>query len=123
MLRITTLADDGQNVRLKVEGRIVANWVTEIKNVCTSLLAQKKIIFLDFSNVSFIDRQGVKVLQKVLSGRVEIFGASRLVQALLESGLTKRHPRVQARNIQGKLGESQTQKGGLSDDYLQRMWP
>ncbi len=85
MVRITTLADDGQNVRLKVEGRLVENWVSELKNVCTSLLAQKKMVFLDFSHVSFVDRQGVAVLQGILGDRVEIIGASRLVQTLLGS--------------------------------------
>ena len=107
MIRITTMADDGQNVRLKVEGRIVENWITEIKKVCTSLLAQKKMIFLDFSHVSFIDRQGVKVLQRVLSDRVEIIGASRLV-----------HPMGRAQNIQGELGGSRTQKGELHHDFM-----
>ncbi len=118
MIRITTMADDGQNVRLKVEGRIVENWITEIKKVCTSLLAQKKMIFLDFSHVSFIDRQGVKVLQRVLSDRVEIIGASRLVQALLESGSTKKRPMGRAQNIQGELGGSRTQKGELHHDFM-----
>ena len=107
MIRITTMADDGQNVRLKVEGRIVENWITEIKKVCTSLLAQKKMIFLDFSHVSFIDRQGVKVLQRVLSDRVEIIGASRLVHAM-----------GRAQNIQGELGGSRTQKGELHHDFM-----
>ena len=45
MLRITTLADDGQNIRLKVEGRIVRSWVSELDHACRSLLAQKKMVF------------------------------------------------------------------------------
>jgi len=93
MIRITPLADDGQNVRLKVEGRIVENWVSEIKDVCISLLAKNKMIFLDFSHVRFVDRQGVEVLQKVLGDRVEIIGASRLVQALLRAQPTRKLPR------------------------------
>ncbi len=84
MVRITILADDGHSVRLKVEGRLVRGWVSELNDVCASLLAQKNMVFLDFSDVSFIDRQGVEVLQRVLGDRVKVMGASRLVKSLLE---------------------------------------
>ena len=86
MVRITTLADEGQNIRLKVEGRIVGSWVSELDQACRSLPVQKMMVLLDFSNVSFIDRHGVEVVKRILSERFEILGASRLVQALLEVG-------------------------------------
>ena len=91
MLRITTISDDGQNSRLKVEGRLVGSWVSELEQVCRSLLVQKKMVFLDFSEVGFIDRQGVEVVKRILGDRVEILGASRLVQALLEGGSNVRN--------------------------------
>jgi len=86
MLRITTLADDGKTIRLKVEGRIVGSLVTELDSVCRSFQGTKKMVFLDFSDVSFIDRQGVMVLKKLLGDRVEVLRANRLVQALLGIG-------------------------------------
>ena len=85
MVRITTMAEDAQNVRLKVEGRVVGECVSELDHSCTGFLAQKKRIVLDLSDVSFIDRQGIDVLKKVPPDRVHIKGASLLVQALLES--------------------------------------
>lgn len=83
MLRITTVEERGRIVRLKVEGRIVGEWVNEIDHVCNVVLAHKKII-LDFSGVRFIDRRGIEVLQKMLGARVKMTGARVLIQTLLE---------------------------------------
>ncbi|MEX2493561.1 MAG: STAS domain-containing protein [Nitrospirales bacterium] len=84
MLRITTVNEEGQSVRLKVEGRIVGEWVNELDHACTVLLAQKKNIVLDFSDVRFIDRRGSEVLKKLRGERVNMIGASLLVQRLME---------------------------------------
>ncbi len=83
MLRITTEAEVGQTVRLKVEGRVVGEWVTEFDHTCTVLLAQKKNIVLDFSGVRFIDRRGIDIVKNMRGERVNIIGASLLVQTLL----------------------------------------
>jgi anti-anti-sigma regulatory factor len=74
MVRITTMAEDAQNVRLKVEGRVVGEWVSELDNSCTGFLAQNKMIVLDLSEVSFIDRQGINVLKQVPADKVHIQG-------------------------------------------------
>jgi len=84
MLRITTVEEVGQTIRLKVEGRVVGEWVPELDHACTVLLAQKKKILLDFSGVRFIDRRGSEVLKNMLGERVNMIGASLLVQRLLE---------------------------------------
>jgi len=79
------MAEDAQNVRLKVEGRMVGEEVSELDHSCTEFLAQNKMIVLDLSEVSYIDRRGVDVLQQIPADRVHIQGASLLVQALLGS--------------------------------------
>lgn len=84
MLRITTIDEVGQTVRLKVEGRVVGEWVTEFDHTCTVLLAQKKKIVLDFSGVSFIDQRGIDAVKKILGKKVKIIGSSLWVQTLLE---------------------------------------
>lgn len=88
MLRISTMTDDGQTIRLKVEGRVVGDWVPELDQVCGSCLSQKKQIILHFSDVAYIDRRGIEAL-KALKGiqgeRVQIVGCSLLIRALLGS--------------------------------------
>ncbi len=83
MLRITTMTDDGQTVHLKVEGRVVGDWVPELDQLCGACLSQKKQIVLDFSEVTYIDRRGIEVLKGVLGDRVKITGAGLLIRALL----------------------------------------
>lgn len=85
MLRITTIDERDQTVRLKVEGRVVGAWVAELEHACNVFLAQKKQIVLDFSGVNFLDRQGIETLKKIAGKRVKISGASLWVQTLLES--------------------------------------
>ncbi|MDA2910972.1 hypothetical protein MYX04_08585 [Nitrospiraceae bacterium AH_259_D15_M11_P09] len=83
MFRITPMSDDGQTVHLKVEGRVVGDWVAELDQVCGSCLSQKKKVVLDFTEVTFMDRRGVNVLKGLLRERVQITGASLMIQALL----------------------------------------
>ncbi|MEO8326484.1 MAG: STAS domain-containing protein [Nitrospirota bacterium] len=85
MLRITAIEEVSQIVRLKVEGRVVGEWVPELDRTCTMLLAQKKNIVLDFSGVRFLDRRGIDAVKEMLGKRVKIIGARLWVQALLES--------------------------------------
>lgn len=85
MLRITPMTDDGQTVHVKVEGRVVGEWVPELDQVCGSCLSERQRVILDFSDVTFIDRRGVDALKGVLGERVQIIGASLLVRALLGS--------------------------------------
>ena len=83
MFRITLTGDDGHTIHVKVEGRVVGDWVPELDQVCGSCLAQNKKVILDISDVTYIDRRGVEVLKGVLGERVRIMGASLLIQALL----------------------------------------
>lgn len=85
MFRVTTLGDDGQRVHLKVEGRILGDWASEITDICDSCLVKKKMVFLDFSEVSFIDRRAIDILNRALSEKVQIVKAGMLIQALLGS--------------------------------------
>ncbi len=83
MFRITPMSDDGHTVHLKVEGRVVGDWVPELDQVCGSCLSQKKKVILDFSDVTFIDRRGMNALKRLLGERVQIMGARLMIQALL----------------------------------------
>lgn len=85
MFRLTSIVDDGQTIHLKVEGRVVGDWVSELDRVCGSCLSQSKKVILDFSEVTYIDRRGVDALKRVLGDRVQIKGQSLLIHALLGS--------------------------------------
>ena len=83
MVRITAMGENHQTVNLKVEGRLVGAWVTELDHACAVVLAQHKSIDLDFSDVNFIDRQGIALLKRLTGERVHIMKTRPLVHALL----------------------------------------
>lgn len=83
MLRITQVSEDSDQVCLKVEGRVIGDWVSELDRTCGSCLSQSRLITLDMSDVTYIDRQGVETLKRILGENVRLTGATLLVQALL----------------------------------------
>lgn len=84
MLRITTMAETPWRVRLKLEGRIVSEWVTLLEHEClTALRAQQRVV-LDFTEVTFVSDQGVAMLKPLASADVEFVNCSALVEDLLQ---------------------------------------
>ncbi len=83
MLRITPIDEHTPTVTLKVEGRIVSNWIATLERECGGLLERGKAIDLDFSGVRFVDAQGVAMLKNLLTRNVRITGCSDLIQSLL----------------------------------------
>jgi anti-anti-sigma regulatory factor len=59
-------------VTLKVEGRIVSQWVALLEHECLLLRQKKQYVVLDFSSVTFIDSQGLEMLKQLLSQKIKI---------------------------------------------------
>ncbi len=83
MLRITTVTESPTCVTLKLEGRIVSDWVPLLEHECLTALRANRQVRLDFSEVTFIDRSGMAMLQRLAAARVEIINASAFTEALL----------------------------------------
>lgn len=86
MLKVTHVAEDDKSVTLKLEGRIVGQWVNELKRECEGCLARRSALILDLSDVSFIDSQGIKVLRAMMGSRVQLVGCSLFLSGLLKGG-------------------------------------
>jgi hypothetical protein len=84
VLRISTLAEDGSAVTLKVEGVVAGDWVPLLERECRRHLEAQQLVQLDFSWVTFLDREGAAMTRRLLAAGVHIFGASGLVHALLD---------------------------------------
>jgi len=83
LLRITQIGESPSLATLKVEGRVVSDWVSVLEGESLKLLREKGIVVLDFSNVSFVDRQGVEALRRLRAGHVRIINCSPLIEDLL----------------------------------------
>ena len=66
MLRIT-INEEPKKVTLKLEGRVVGPWVAELDRTWHSLRAplENKALCIDLCGVSYIDREGRKVLADI----------------------------------------------------------
>jgi anti-anti-sigma regulatory factor len=83
MLRIEKVGEDAATVTLKLEGRVVAQWVAALEEECQRVLRTAKRPILDFAGVTFIDRNGVAMLGKMNGGRVQVVNCSPFLRALL----------------------------------------
>ena len=85
MLRITHTTE-GSDTTLKLEGRIVSNWVPLLREECLRILKEQKRLWLDFSGVTFVDKQGVEMLRGIAGKEIKVTNCSPLIEALLQEG-------------------------------------
>lgn len=83
MLRIERLNEEDATVTLKLDGRIVGQWVAILEEQCLQVLKQQKQLILDCADVSFIGREGIEMLGKLKGGCVKCINCSLFVQAIL----------------------------------------
>jgi anti-anti-sigma regulatory factor len=62
MLRISLVCEGAQAVVLRLEGRLVGQWVSVLRETCEKVLAEKRTIALDVSEVMFASRAGLALL-------------------------------------------------------------
>ena len=86
MLKITKIQESRSDVLLKLEGKITAQWAALLDGVCRSLLRQEKTVYLDCTNVDFIDARGVEVLNSLPRTQVTLMSAPGYVTELLQIG-------------------------------------
>ena len=89
MLRITKMAESPSIVTLKLEGRIASEWVPLLEGECLKCLKEQRKVLLDFSDVSFVDENGVKMLGRLAVKNVEIIDHSALIKESLKGGEKK----------------------------------
>ena len=88
MLRLTRTAFDSSDIVLKAEGQIVGDWVALLASECRELLATKRRVALDLSDVSYLDRGAVRVLRELTRDSLSLVKCPPLIEELLtEDGL------------------------------------
>src|SRR5262249_53977257 len=85
MLRISVL-DEPYSVTLKAEGKIIQEWVTELRKtwvtLCNEAGNRKKIV--DLFNVSFVDEMGRRLLEDMHLAGASLRGSGPMISALIE---------------------------------------
>lgn len=86
MLRITRMDGKAGPVTLKLEGKVSDQWARLLETECRSLLRDGQDVRLDFSDVSFMDAEGVGVVRDFPRQQVCIVNAPRFIEELLKWG-------------------------------------
>jgi anti-anti-sigma regulatory factor len=90
MLIITEVSEDDKTVTLRLEGKIVNEWLLVLERACLYHSDNKnKTVLLDFSDVTFISDDGVKMLENIKNGRVKVTNCSPFIRSILPSLLTE----------------------------------
>jgi anti-anti-sigma regulatory factor len=84
-LRITRLQGLPSRAKLKLEGRVAAQWAALLERECSGLLRSRRSVSLDLADVSFVDRAGVEALGRLSRSGVEIRCRSGPVASVLEA--------------------------------------
>ena len=79
MLRISEIGNSNDHVLLKLEGRIVGPWVGELAGAAGRALDADRTLKIDLADVSYVNREGVKLLLTLEDRRAMLEGMSPFV--------------------------------------------
>ena len=87
MLRISESGGSNGHMLLKLEGRIVGPWVGELAGASDRVLDAGRTLKLDLAGVSYVDREGVKLLLTLENRNAILEGMTPFVlEELREAG-------------------------------------
>ncbi|MDC8451006.1 MAG: hypothetical protein LV473_22030 [Nitrospira sp.] len=86
MLKITKIQESGCDALLKLEGKITEQWAALLDRECRAYLRRRKAVFLDCSNVEYIDARGTKVLKALPHPHVTLVSTPTFMTELLQIG-------------------------------------
>lgn len=85
-LRITSIENNSSPVTLKLQGKIVGEWVSLLKQECLMSIRRKERVCLDFGEVTYIDPRGLRMIRNLPERRVTIINAPAFIGDLMRTG-------------------------------------
>ena len=89
MLRIVH-DNRGCGTTLHLEGQLIGPWVDELQRIADPILAAGAPLSLDLSSVSFVSREGVRLLWTLRGAQAVLLNCSRFVAEQLKAGVEAR---------------------------------
>lgn len=86
MLRITEDRPTASLTRLRLDGRVMGEWVGVLARACASAREGGAELALDLTGVSFLDPEAVRLVKRLMRGGVEVSGSSGFVREQLAGG-------------------------------------
>jgi hypothetical protein len=85
MLKIEIGQPRPDRVTVHLEGRLVGPWVEALRRACEDHLGGGGRLTVDFTRVSFVDRDGVALCRRLRDGRVRLENCSPFVRGQLDA--------------------------------------
>jgi hypothetical protein len=83
VLKITEASRSDAAITFKLEGKVLAPWVDELRRFCTETPRQSKQIHLDLDAVTFLDESGAELMRELVRQGITIARCSEFVAQLL----------------------------------------
>jgi len=84
VLRISKVYENPSGLKLKLEGRIVSEWVSILEEQILECLKKTQKVLLDFSELRFVDKDGVEMLRRMPSEKIEIINCPGFIEEFLK---------------------------------------
>lgn len=89
MLKITTVSDSCESLVLRLEGRLVAEWIAEFRTACDAQVGNReRCVELDVGGLSFADADGIEMLRILANRGLKITNGSPFLAELLRENRT-----------------------------------
>ncbi|HSB42499.1 MAG TPA: STAS domain-containing protein [Methylomirabilota bacterium] len=85
MLKIDAAGPSDGRITIRLEGRMLGPWVEELRRTCEAHLGEGRALTLDFSGVSFVDREGVALLRTLRQRQARLANCSAFLKELLNA--------------------------------------
>ena len=85
MLKMVLSKNPGDGTTVHLEGQVIGPWVEELSRVCEPILRNSARLSLDLSDVSFVSREGVRVLWGLRERHVALQNCSAFVAEQLKA--------------------------------------
>jgi hypothetical protein len=79
MLKISTIERMYGTMKIRIDGQIGGEGVELLQKTCRTYLDQGLKLSVDLQNVSFMDREGTAMIQKLMQYKVEFTNASPFI--------------------------------------------
>jgi len=85
MLRITTI-DKGQTTTLRLEGRLIGDWVTELERCWLDIKSAdcKRRFRVDMTDVEYVDKVGKTLLKRLFLAGAEFHGGNLWIRSIID---------------------------------------
>jgi anti-anti-sigma regulatory factor len=83
VLKITELSRSDSAITFKLEGKVLAPWVDELRRICTEPPHELSQIHLDLDAVTFLDEAGVQLMRELIRQGITIAQCSGFIAELL----------------------------------------